>query len=105
VMCGIDPGHRVISHQGVSDGSDRTGPLRHSHSARTEMFFVDAVLARMGLSHDSVLSFPIQNHCLASICGEMLEQKDRNPIINTSLHLSGHYKANLDQRAVRTRRV
>jgi len=39
--CCIDSGHGVIHHQGVSDGSNRAHPLWHSHSARTEMFFVD----------------------------------------------------------------
>ena len=40
---GISAGSGVICHRGVSDGSDRARPLCRSHSARTEMFFADAV--------------------------------------------------------------
>jgi len=38
---GIDAGHGVIRHRGISDGSDGARPLWRSHSARTEMFFAD----------------------------------------------------------------
>ena len=38
---GLDAGHGVNRHRGVSDGSDGARPLWRSHSARTEMFFAD----------------------------------------------------------------
>jgi hypothetical protein len=40
---GIDAGHGVIRHWGVSVGSDGVPPLGRSHSARTEMFFADGL--------------------------------------------------------------
>jgi hypothetical protein len=40
-MCGIGTGHRVIWHQGDSDGSDGALSLWWSQSTRTEMFFAD----------------------------------------------------------------
>jgi len=38
---GLDAGHGVIRHRGVSDGSDGARRLWRSHSAWTEMFFAD----------------------------------------------------------------
>jgi len=40
---GIDGGHAVIRHRGVSDGSDRVRPLWRSYSARTEIFLADVL--------------------------------------------------------------
>jgi len=54
---GIVVGHRVICHRGVSDCSDVPRPLWHSHSARTEMFFADAMLsATVPLFHTSTVN-------------------------------------------------
>ena len=38
---GIEAGHGVIPHRGVSDGSDGVRPLCQSHSTRMEIFFAD----------------------------------------------------------------
>jgi len=45
---GIDAGRRVSRHRSVSDGSDGARPLWRSHSARTELFFADVNIQKVG---------------------------------------------------------
>jgi len=58
------------------------------------------VLASGGLSHHSVLSILNHNPRLGSICGEAAELEGREPIINTTPHLSWHSKRNVWDRLV-----